>query len=143
MKLLLDEDVPMPLVPLLRRLLQDHEVEHVNDVGWRGKADVRIYPDAAKRGFDAILTNDMSQFNDPGECDAIKRSHLHHITYELDEGLDGLALACAAICASIRDVLVELSTADTQRIVRLQGVARGHKRHSISDPSIDPPSPYW
>jgi hypothetical protein len=143
MRLLLDEDVPLPLLRLMQTLLRGHEVEHVSTVGWRGKKDRPLYRDAAERHFDAILTNDISQFNDPAECRAIQRSGLHHITYELADGLDGLALASAAICAAIRPIVAELDRAPSQRLVRIRGVAPSRRRFGITNPATDPPSPYW
>jgi hypothetical protein len=80
MRLLLDEDVPLPLLRLMQTLLRGHEVEHVSTVGWRGKKDRPLYRDAAERHFDAILTNGISQFNDPAECRAIqRRASSHHL----------------------------------------------------------------
>lgn len=143
MKLLLDEDVPQPLLPLLRHLLREHQVEHVSIVGWRGKQDRLLFRDAAASDFGAVLTNDIGQFNDPAECSAIQQSRLHHISYRLDRGLDGLALASAAICAAIRPVADVLGRANSQRIVSIQSLAKNRKRFSISDPSTNPPSPYW
>lgn len=147
MRLLLDEDVPEPLLRLIRHLLRrpepKHVIEHVGSLGWKGKKDRPLYRDAAERQFNAILTNDISQFNDPDECRAIQRSGLHHISYELDDGLDGLALASAAICAAIRPVIAELETASTQRIVRIHRVASARRRFDISNPATDPPSRYW
>jgi hypothetical protein len=142
MRLLLDEDVPEPLLRLLQHLLRGHTVEHVSTRGWKGKKDRQLYSDAAKH-FDAILTNDISQFNDPDECRAIQRSGLHHITYELGDGLDGLALASAAICAAIRSVVAELDNTSTQRIVRIQSIARSRRRFDLSNPATPPPSGYW
>jgi PIN like domain len=143
MRLLLDEDVPQPLLRLLQHLLRGHEVEHVSSVGWKGKKDRPLYRDAAEKGFNAILTNDISQFKDPTECRAIQRSGLHHISYELEDGLDGLAMASAAICAAIRPVIAALETARNQRIVRVHGLARSRRRFDISNPATDPPSNYW
>ncbi len=91
MKLLLDEDVPEPLIELLRHLLRGHQVEHVATMSWNSKKDRALYRDARQQGFNAVLTNDLSQFSDPDVCTAIKRSRLHHISYTLDDGLDGLA----------------------------------------------------
>jgi PIN like domain len=142
MRLLLDEDVPQPLLRLLQHLLRGHTVEHVSTRGWKGKKDRQLYSDASKH-FDAILTNDISQFNDPVECRAIQRSGLHHITYELADGLDGLALATAAICAAIRPVVAALDDASTQRIVRIHSIARSRQRFEISNPATHPPSSYW
>jgi PIN domain-containing protein len=142
MRLLLDEDVPEPLLRLLQHLLRGHTVEHVATRGWKGKTDRSLYQDASGR-FDAILTNDIRQLNDPAECRAIQRSGLHHITYELEDGLDGLALASAAICAAIRSVVVALDQAPTQRIVRIHSIARSRRRFDISNPATNPPSRYW
>jgi predicted nuclease of predicted toxin-antitoxin system len=81
MKLLLDEDVPKPLLPALQRILTGHEVVHVDDLHWKSKKDLNLLPDAAGRGFDAILTNDSKQLEDAEECRAIRDSGLHHIRY--------------------------------------------------------------
>lgn len=143
MRLILDEDVPEPLLRLMQHLLRGHDVEHVSTLGWKGKKDRPLYRDAAARQFNAILTNDVSQFNDPDECRSIQRSGLHHVSYELGDGLDGLALASAAICAAIRPVVAALAGVSTQRIVRIQGLARSRKRFDITNPATDPPSSYW
>lgn len=143
MRLLLDEDVPGPLLPLLRHLLPEHEIESVASLHWNSKKDVPLYSDAAKARFDAILTNDLGQFNDPAECDAIRKSKLHHITYELDDGLYGLARASASICAAVRGVVSDLIAAPSQRIVRIKSVSKSGKRHTTTNPATDPPSPYW
>ena len=142
MRLLLDEDVPAPLLALLRHLLRGHQVDHVQSLGWAGKRDLALYRDAATR-YDAILTNDLRQLNDPAECQAIQRSGLHYISYELADGLDGLAFASGAICAAIRPIIAELERATSQRIVRVQGLARSRRRFEISNPATDPPSQYW
>ena len=63
MKLLLDEDVPVQLVEPLRRLLREHQVDHVQDRGWKGKKDRFLLPDASGNGYDALLTNDSAQLD--------------------------------------------------------------------------------
>ena len=96
MKVLLDEDVPQPWIRLVEHLLRGHEVRHVSQLEWSGKKDVPLISDAARRGFDAFVTQNIGQFNDPAECDAIKRSGMHHISYELPAtGVRGLGLASA------------------------------------------------
>lgn len=140
MRLLLDEDVAVPLLDLIRHLLREHSVDHVTSVGWRGKKDRPLSHDAAGR-FDAVLTNNIRQFNDPDECRAIQRSRLHHISYEQGDGLDGLA--SAAICAAIRPVVAALDVADSQRIVRIHRVSGARRRFDLTNPATDPPSQYW
>ena len=143
MKVLLDEDVPVPLIRLLRHILKGHTVDHVYEVGWKGKSDVDIYKDARTRGYDVVITNNIRQLNDPDECDAIKKSRKHLLLYNMDSGLQGLALASGAICAAIRPVVEDLATRGRQHLVRITGLASGKKRYAISDPAQHPPSPYW
>jgi len=49
MRLLLDEDVPQPLLFLLKHLLRGHAVEHVSSLGWKGRRTPRfsVMPKAA------------------------------------------------------------------------------------------------
>ena len=97
MKLLLDEDVPLQLLEPLRRLLPEHDVDHVENLGWKGKKDRFLLPDAAGRGYQALLTNDSRQLDSDIESRAIRDSGMHHIRYRHDarRGIDGLALAMA------------------------------------------------
>lgn len=147
MKLLLDEDVPKQLLEILRRVLPNHSVSHVDDLGWKSKKDRNLLADAARRGFDAIITNDSKQLDSADECRAIRDSALHHIRYRQRTGggeaagLTGLSLAMGAILAAIRRVLLELETADGQRLVLIHEL-RYDKRHDSIDPRRDPP-PYW
>lgn len=147
MRLLLDEDVPKPLLPALQRVLTGHEVVHVEDLHWKSKKDLQLLPDAARRGFDTILTNDSRQLDDAEECRAIRDSGMHHIRYRQQTGrgesggLNGLALAMAAILAAMRQIVRELEEADGQRLVLIQEI-RNERRHDTTDPKSDPP-PYW
>ncbi|MBW0252562.1 DUF5615 family PIN-like protein [Cellulomonas sp. PS-H5] len=145
MRVLLDENVPEPLHAVLARLLRPrHEVDHVAAIAWRGKKDVPLLRDARRRGYAAFVTNDVSQYDDPDECDAIRRSGLHHVTYQLPaSGLDGLALASAALCASLRALVDELDVAGSQRLARIRSFRAGTRRYEITDPATRPPSNYW
>ncbi|MGQ0718664.1 MAG: DUF5615 family PIN-like protein [Pseudonocardiales bacterium] len=60
MKLLLDEDVPVQLVEPLRRLLHEHQVDHVQSLGWKGKKDRFLLPDASGKGYAALVTADRA-----------------------------------------------------------------------------------
>lgn len=143
MRLLLDEDVPIQLLEPLRRLLPDHQVDHADRLGWKGKKDRFLLPDARGRGYDALLTNDSAQLDSVEECRAIRDSGLHHLRYRQDttRGADGLALAIAAVMAAIRQIVRELEDADGQRLIEIRAIERG-KRHRTTDPRVDPP-PYW
>ncbi|WP_414635887.1 DUF5615 family PIN-like protein [Actinophytocola sp.] len=143
MRLLLDEDVPIQLVESLRRLLPEHQVDHVQALGWKGKKDPVLLRDASRRGYDALLTNDHAQLDDVAESRAIRDSGMHHIRYRQDtrRGLDGLAMAMASVVAALRPIMRELDAADGQRLVEVQAIQPG-KRHRMTDPRIDPPR-YW
>lgn len=143
MRLLLDENVPLPLLSPLRHLLPAHEVDHVERIGWKGKKDRFLLPDASARGYDGLLTKDSAQLDSPEESRAIRDSGIHHIRFRQDSkrGMDGLAGAMAAVVAAIRLVVAELDSCTGQRLVVIQSIAPG-RRHEITDPKIDPP-PYW
>lgn len=146
-RLLLDEDVPKPLLPALQRVLTGHDVLHVDDLRWKSKKDLNLLADAAGRGFDAILTNDSRQLDDADECRVIRDSGLHHIRYRQQTGrgdsggLNGLALAMGAILAAIRPVMREIEEANGQRLILIHEI-RSDKRHATTDPRRDPPA-YW
>lgn len=143
MRLLLDEDVAMQLLDPLRRLLPGHEIDHVQSLGWKGKKDLNLLPDAAQRGYNALLTRDSGQLDSPDECRAIRDSGMHHVRYHQDtrRGVDGLALAMAAVMAAIRQIVRALEGADGQLLVEVQAI-QVTQRYQATDPRLDPP-PYW
>lgn len=55
MRILLDESLPRPLA----RLLPEHDVRTVAEVGWAGKRNGELLQLAAS-GFDAVLTADQN-----------------------------------------------------------------------------------
>ena len=115
MRLLIDEDTAVQLVEPLRRVLLGHQVAHISDLSWKGKKDLRVLPDARDAGYHVLITRDRAQFSDPRECDAIKKSGLHHVRYAQRPGSRGLALALEAIIAAMPMVIEELETATGQR----------------------------
>ena len=146
MKLLLDENVPAPLTSTVKTLLRrSHDVQHVNDMpGWSGTKDLHLYGRARDAGFEAVVTNDARQMNRQPEVEAIAKSGLHRIEYpHRRQGLAGLGLAMATVCAALPSVLQELAVADGQRLVALKGIDPGRDhRFRVRDPSTDPPK-FW
>jgi hypothetical protein len=55
MKVLVDEDCPLPMLELLRHVLLKHTVHHVTDRNWTGKKDVRLLTDAKRHGYEVFL----------------------------------------------------------------------------------------
>ena len=146
MKVLLDEDVPVQLLGALVPVLDGHQVDHVQGLGWKSKKDLNLLPDAAGRGYDVLVTNDKNQLNDPGECRAIRDSGLHHVRYDQDArlGKEGLGLAMASVLAAAAAFMRDLEAADGQRLVHVQSV-RPHVRagrYRLVDPVVAPPA-YW
>ncbi len=145
MKILLDEDVPVQLLDALQQVLDLHDVHHVDRLQWKSKKDHNLFADAPQRGYEALITNDKGQINNPEECRDIRDSGMHHIRYDQDtsKGKEGLALAMGAILAAIVPLVKELD-GTPQRLVHIAAIAphkRG-RRFEVTDPVTDPPS-YW
>ncbi|MGW3148336.1 DUF5615 family PIN-like protein [Streptomyces sp. NPDC001177] len=144
MRILIDENVPVQVLEMLRRILPGHEVKHVSEIKWAGKKDLALLPDAARKGFDAFLTRDARQLEDPSETEAIKKSGMHHIRFsQAHRGMAGLGLAMGAVVAAMPLIVGELSEADTQQLIHIKGLNPVSKhRFERVDPSVSPPS-YW
>ena len=146
MKLLLDENVPAPVTSTVKTLLRrSHDVQHVIDMpGWSGTKDLHLYGKAKDAGFEVVVTNDAKQMNRKLEVEAIAKSGLHPIQYPHNQdGLAGLGLAIATVCAALPSVLQELTAADGQRLVTLKGVDPGRDhRYGVRNPATDPPK-FW
>ncbi|GII65301.1 hypothetical protein Skr01_53860 [Sphaerisporangium krabiense] len=145
MRLLLDENVLKPLRQTLISLILDHEVVHLLDLpGWSGTRDESLYPRAAAKGFEAILTNDGKQMERPREVAAIKASGLHRIEYpHKHAGLAGMAVAIATVVAGLPAALTALEEADGQRLITLRGIdPTPASRLRVINPKTDPPK-HW
>jgi hypothetical protein len=142
MRILLDEDVPRPVLDLLQHVLRGHEVHHVQTIKWAGKKDLLLYQDAKRAGYDVVVTNDNAQMSDPDECREVKRTGMHRVSYKQRPGLRGLALAMASLVAAMPDVVAEFANADGQRLVTITGIDPLRKRYTIVDPRREPPA-YW
>jgi len=145
MRVLIDEDTAVQLHEPLQHVLIRHEVDHITTRGWSGKKDPNVLADAKRAGYHVIITRDRNQLNDPGECNDIKKSGLHHIRYgQRQQGARGLALALGALIAAMPMIMDELERADSQRLVRVAGLnPEPRHRYTITNPRVDPPSPYW
>jgi hypothetical protein len=145
-KLLLDENIPEPMSSTVKTLLRrSHDVQHVNDMpGWSGTKDLHLYGKAKEAGFQVVVTNDARQMQRKLEVEAIAKSGLHRVQYpHRQDGLAGLGLAMATVCAALPSVLQELALVDGQRLVTLKGIDPGRDhRYGVRDPAIDPPK-FW
>jgi hypothetical protein len=145
-KLLLDENVPAPITSTIKTVLRrSHDVQHVIDMpGWSGTKDLHLYGKAKDAGFQVVVTNDAKQMNRKLEVEAIAKSGLHRIQYpHKQDGLAGLGLAMAVVCAALPSVLQEVAAADGQRLVTLKRIDPGRDhRYGIRNPATDPPK-FW
>jgi hypothetical protein len=112
--------------------------------GWSGTKDLRLYDKAKAAGFQVVVTNDARQMNRKLEVEAIAKSGLHRIQYpHRQDGLVGLGLAMATVCAALPSALQELAAAGRQRLVILKGIDPGRDhRYGLRDPAVDPPK-FW
>ncbi|MEU4177508.1 hypothetical protein [Streptomyces sp. NPDC026589] len=144
MWILVDENVPVQVLEMLRRILPGHEVKHVSEIKWAGKKDLALLPDAARKGFDTFLTRDARQLEDPSETEAIKKSGMHHIRFsQAHKGMAGLGLSMGAVVAAMPLIVGELNEADIQQLIHIKGLNPASKhRFELVNPSVSPP-PYW
>lgn len=147
MRLLLDENVPLPMARIVRLLLKHQSIDHVAELpGWAGTRDIDLYARAAAEGFHVILTNDTKQLSRPLEVAAIAVSGLHRIEYRQNHkhgGLVGLGAAIATVCAGLPHALDELEQANGQRLIALNAVDPSRQsRLRIVDPEEAPPK-FW
>lgn len=146
MKLLADEDVPVQVLTALRRVLDGHVIDHVDELKWKSKKDLALLPDAAQRGYEALITNDKNQLASDDESRAIRDSGMHHIRYDQDtsRGKEGLALAMASLLAAAVPCVRALEDADGQRLVHIKAIKPHARspRFDLIDPVKNPPN-YW
>jgi PIN like domain len=143
MRILVDEDTAVQVVQPLTHVLFGHQVDHVSDISWKGKKDRQVLPDASRAGYGALITRDRAQLDDPDECDAIKKSGLHHVRYtQRSEGMRGLGLAIGALIAAMPLVMEKLVEADGQRLIKITAI-EPKARFDMTDPRRTPPSNYW
>lgn len=145
MRVLVDEGMPIQVLAPLR-CNKGHTFDHVEELSWKGKHDAPLFHDAAQRGYEAVLTLDVSQLESPDESRALKRSGLHHIAVAQGrsaQGITGLARVVASVVVSMPYVLADLEQAPGQRIVELS-LLRAMKRHATHDPQREANRyPYW
>jgi hypothetical protein len=144
MRILLDADTPIQLLPVLRHVLPAHRVDHVHELGWSGKKDLPLLRDTTNAHYQVFVTNDSNQFDDPAETAAIRKSRLHHVRYgQRQPGLHGLALAIGAVVAAMPAVVEHLQKVETQRLIQVKGLnPNPNHRFESTDPTRRPPR-YW
>jgi hypothetical protein len=96
-------------------------------------------PDTKAAGYEAFVTKDANQLNDPVETELIKKSRLRHIRFGQDEGVAGSARAVGAVVAAMPDIVEDLDAANGQRLVEITKLDR-RKRHKLVDPKKNPPA---
>jgi hypothetical protein len=145
MRILVDEGMPVQVLSPLR-LNKGHDFDHIDELRWKGKPDVPLFRDAAAKGYEAILTLDLSQLASFDESRALKRSGLHHIGIAQGRsarGITGVARITASVIVSMPYVLRDLVGASGQRIVELS-LLSATSRHALFDPRVEQARfPYW
>jgi hypothetical protein len=145
MRLFVDACVPDPTTQTVRHIvLGKHEVRSARELDWHGKPDAALLRDVAARGFEAFLTADLRQLDDPVETKAIQRSGLHHIRIPSVDGRKGLGLMIGVVTAAILPLLDTLSKVDSQRLVLLKTPREAGRFYDIVDPRRTADAPkYW
>ncbi len=145
MRVLVDEPMPVQVLEPLR-LNKGHGFDHVDDLHWKGKEDVSLFRDAGSKGYQAILTLDVTQLESVNESRALRRSKLHHIGIQQGrsaQGIRGMARVIASVVAVMPYVLDDLGEAEGQRVVELS-LLSATRRHAVFDPQAEAARfPYW
>lgn len=123
MKVLVDEQTPVFYTRVIRDLLPQDSVKHVDELRWKSKKDHRLLPDAKRRGFNVFITNDRSQLNDPHETRVIVQSGLHHVCYpRIGSGLRGQGLTLASLAAALSFAMEEIRSATNQLFIAVKKI---------------------
>lgn len=143
MKILLDEQVPEPVLTPLTHMLREHEIDHVQRIGWKRKKDRSLLTDVKTRRYDVFVTADLAQLDDPDECTLIRKGGFHHVRFQrYGRGVAMTASAIATVVAGLPAALSDLEQADGQRLVLLKLVRCGQGQFELCDPMKNPPA-YW
>jgi len=145
MRVIVDEAMPLQVLDPLR-LNKGHSFAHVDQLNWKGKRDSSLFADAAAKGYEAVLTLDLSQLESSEECRALRRAGLHHVGIQQGrsaQGVRGIARVLASLVVGMPYVLQDLQVATGQRIVEIS-LLGAKSRHEIYDPERDASRfPYW
>jgi len=112
----IDENSHRNIGPLLQQIYPAHEYANVADECLGGYEDLALFPELARRGFDAIITNDRQQLRNSAERDALITSRLHWIGHTRVNvaGPAGVALTVSGVIAGFPFVLAQLSACPAQ-----------------------------
>lgn len=141
MRILLDENVPEPLIEPLSWLLKEHQIAHVGK-RWKGIKDLQLYSKAKRNDYELIISADGNQLYDAEICKAIQRSGLHAVFLDAAPGLDALAAATGALTHSIRGIVATTEKAEAQRVIVIPMLS-GRGSYEVFDPQRQAPSPMW
>lgn len=118
---MVDEQLPVQLLPPLL-VCKGHEFVHVDSLKWKSKEDKHLFRDAAKKGFEAIITADKSQLYEREEIRALRASGLHYVGLKQGrkaKGVAGAARRIASLVAAMPYVASELEVAKEPMIVEI------------------------
>lgn len=104
MKLLLDENVSPNWSRFLQQQFRVHTFSSTEAEHLRGVDDAELFADAANRGFDALVTNDVRQMERQGERRALFQSGMSWIGIDSGSNVQGrtaLLLQLATLIAGL------------------------------------------
>lgn len=107
MKFFLDENIPSKLADPLSVVYRDHQFGTTFSENMEGVLDLELFEVIRSRGYDAIITKDGAQLNNPDERRAIFDQGLHWIGHKMKRhpGTTGFALESSTVVAGLAYVL--------------------------------------
>lgn len=145
MRFFLDENESPAILAPLRSVYFQHEFTSAEDEGLRGCLDPQLIAEVARRGFDAILTQDRNQLSDRDERQAYIDHGIHWIGHSVPDasGLLLIATTAAAYLSAMPHVVDRMSQATGAHSFHVRNIPlqKGSESGSIGSGHDEPPSP--
>jgi predicted nuclease of predicted toxin-antitoxin system len=105
MKFFVDENTSPRIVTTLEQIFMTHEFVTPEALDLTGASDVEVFERLGHYRFDAIITKDKNQLDNPHELQSLYENGIHWLGYKDIKGLGGVPLM-ATVTATLSGGLV-------------------------------------
>ncbi|KQQ80997.1 DUF5615 family PIN-like protein [Arthrobacter sp. Leaf137] len=107
MRFFVDENTSPRIVDTLGQIFMSHEFVTPESLDLSGASDVSVFERLGEHRFDAIITKDKNQLENPDELRSLYENGIHWVGYKDIKGLGGVPLM-ATVTATLAGGLVPL-----------------------------------